>query len=217
MTLGLSLAAGPGLVDGTVPADSLRAVLDSVFSSRAYDWTIRPSPSGLLARLWHSLEQWLLHLRTSSPVAFNWFYFGLLVVLALILVHGGWVFYRTIQAARQPYQGGVIALSQEVRDERWYQREAEALARAGRFAEAMQSLFIAQILTMDRRNILRFHPAKTPREYAREARLESDDRREFLALVRSLYRYAFAGEPCGPEDYRGWRLGLMREWHASQA
>ena len=146
----------------------------------------------------------------------NWFYLGLVALLAVILVHGGWVFYRMLRASRAPAREPGAPASTVIRDQRWYEQRAEDLARAGRYAQAMQALFLAQVLTLDHRRILRFHPSKTPGEYAREARLPPPERQEFLGLVRVLYRYAFAGETCRPEDFQAWRLGLLREWHAAE-
>ena len=103
-----------------------------------------------------------------------------------------------------------------IRDARWYQRQAAELARAGRYPQAMQTLFLARVLRLDEQKIVRFHPSKTPGDYAREARLPAPERLAFSGLVGSLYRYAFAGDPCTPDDFRSWQQGLGREWHATE-
>lgn len=200
---------------GQASADSLRSVLDSVFANPRYEWVVRQSTRSWLGRVWDQLVAWLQHFRTENPVAFDWFYVGLLLILAAILLHGLWVFYRAVQASNQPAQGGVSVLAGEVRDERWYRRRAQQLAEQERYGEAMSALFLAVVLMLDRRDILHFHPSKTPAEYAREARLAPIDRQELLALVRQLYRCSFAGERCGRDEFQRWQLGLTREWHAA--
>ena len=200
---------------GPVATDSLRSVLDSVFANPRYQWVVHPRTRGWLAGIWERLVEWLQRFRSESPVAYTWFYIGLLLILAAILIHGLWVFYRAVQAAHQTPEGGVSVTAGEVRDERWYRRRAQQLAALERYGEAMSALFLAVVLMLDRRSILRFHPSKTPAEYAREARLAPTDRQELLALVRQLYRCSFAGEPCGAEEFHRWQMGLTREWHAT--
>ncbi|MEP7325105.1 MAG: DUF4129 domain-containing protein [Gemmatimonadota bacterium] len=199
-----------------VADDSLRSVLDSIFANPRYQWVVQQSTRSWLARIWERLVEWLMRFRSESPVAFNWFYIGLLVILAAILLHGLWVFYRAVQSAQQTPEGGVSVMAGEVRDERWYRRRAQQLATQERYGEAMSALFQALVLMLDRRSILHFHPSKTPAEYAREARLVPTDRHELLALVRQLYRCSFAGDRCSRDEFQAWQLGLTREWHAAQ-
>ncbi|MGE0352059.1 MAG: DUF4129 domain-containing protein [Gemmatimonadales bacterium] len=200
-----------------VPDDSLRAVLDSVFAGHAYDWAPRaPSAIGWMGDLWRRLVEWLEAFRTQSPTAFNWFYAGMILLLAAILVHGLVVLVRTMRAAHAP-MGGSATVAAAVHDEAWYRRLAADLARSGRFPEAMLASFQAEVLALDRQRIVSFHPAKTPREYAREARLPPADRSAFEGLVRALYRYAFAAEPCDAAAYADWLQGLRRGWHAGPA
>jgi hypothetical protein len=79
--------------------------------------------------------------------------------------------------------------------------------------DALQHVFLALALVLDGRGIVRFHPSKTPGEYASEARLPPTERTRLRTLVRELYAGAFGGAPVGAEDYRRWRAALM-EWHA---
>jgi hypothetical protein len=102
-----------------------------------------------------------------------------------------------------------------IRDERWFQRLADTLASQGRFAEAMQAAFAALMLRLDAKGLLRYHPAKTPREYASEARLTEDSLASLKQSVGELYAHAYAGRPSSPEQYQTWLRGLWRDWHAA--
>jgi hypothetical protein len=199
---------------GAVQAtDSLRAVLDSVFADPAYRWVERPHPLAFLLRWWQVLQEWLDGLHQRHPDLF-WLLFWLLIaVLVAVFVHGVWVMVRTLHAASAPGAGGGTA-GPEAHGAQWYRREAARLAGLGRHREAMQADFLALVLELDQRAVLRFHPSKTPREYTVEARLAEPARQAFADLVRALYGYAFAGTPCGPGELAAWRERARPEWYA---
>ena len=195
--------------------DSLRAVLDTVLSAPAYQWTETEPRLSWLARWWNTLVDWLQRFREANPTIADLLFWVLVSILVAIFVHGGWIMYRTVQgaAAADERAGRVDALG--IRDERWFQRLAEQLAGQGRFAEAMQAAFAGLMLRMDAQGILSYHPSKTPKEYAREARLREDDRAGLHRTVGELYAHAYAGLPCSANQYQAWRLGLERDWHGS--
>ena len=196
-----------------MPPDSLRAVLDSVFAGPAYRWVERPEPAAQLRGWLNELEQWLASLRDHNPLGFKAFIAALIIVLIAILVHAGWVLVRTVRPRSQdtgPIQSPVIR-----RDRDWYRREAERLAGEGRYPEAMQADFLALVLALDAAQQVRFHPAKTPREYTRESRLDPGLRAELSGLVGALYEYVFARRPCGLAEYREWQARVAREAHAA--
>lgn len=199
----------PGLSD-----DSLRTVVRAVFKASEYQWSdIRPRLS-FLARWWNALREWLGRLWETNPAAAEFLFWALIVLLLAIFLHGGWIMLRTIKNANAPDRGEGPVIASVIRDERWYQRRAEAMASEGRFADAMHAAFTALVLKLDARGIVRFHPSKTPQEYAREAKLAAESRRGLLDAVGMLYSCAYAGRPCGPEQYREWLIGLRQEWHA---
>ena len=197
---------GPGV-------DSLRAVLDSVFVARDYRWAERPNPFAFLARWWEALRDWLEGMRGAHPDLFQMLLWGLIFVLVAILVHGIWVMALTIRAASAP-PGALGGPVPEARGAAWYRLEAERLRRAGQYPEAMQADFLALVLELDKRRLLRFHPSKTPNEYAEEARMDAFSQEAFRGLVRTLYGYAFAREPCGEPEFLRWRLAAMTERYA---
>jgi hypothetical protein len=195
------------------PADSLRAALDSVFAQPAYRWIERPAPLQWLAHLWRRLGDWLAALEAGDPLLFRALAMGLVLVLALVFLHALWVILRTVRAAGAAEARGGPGAAVVRRDATWYVGEADRLAAAGRHVDALQHAFLALALVLDGRGVVRFHPSKTPGEYAREARLPPAERTRLRALVRELYAGAFGGAPVGAEDYRRWRDAL-REWHA---
>jgi hypothetical protein len=198
---------------GASDSARLRAVLDSVFARPDYNWQQPPDPFGPLRRAWAWLGQWLQTLRSEAPSLY-WIFMGVLMLLLLaILAHAAWVMYRTMRggAAVETEQRarGVV-----VRDAAWYAGEAERLAAAGRFAEAMQADFLRLILDLDERRLVRFHPSRTPNEYAREPALSERARGELAALVRRLYAYAYARIPCGLNELDEWRTLASAERYA---
>ncbi len=195
-----------------MPPDSLRAVLDSVFAGPAYRWVERPDPLSEVRRWFAVVTHWLQNLQEANPGAFRLLFAGMIVVLVAILVHAGWVLVRTIRP--RPAESGPLPLRPARRDAAWYRDEAERLAGAGRFAEAMQSDFIALILALDTAQVVRFHPARTPREYTRDPGLGPAQRADLADLVGILYRHVFAREPCGQAEYREWRERVMPERYA---
>ena len=197
-----------------VADDSLRAVIHAVLNRPEYGWDQPARHPSWLLQLFQNFAGWLDSLRTQSPALFSLFVWGLLAVLLLILVHGGWVMYRTVRGAsasgsREPAPSRVA-----VRDARWYQKQADRLAELGHYADAMQAAFIGLVLRLDARELLRYHPSKTPREYAREANLQTQEKSRLGESVRALYACVYAGAPCTAITYREWLVDLEREWHA---
>ncbi len=202
-------------VHDTAQADSLRAVLDSVFTAPEYRWVDRPDPLAFLVRWWRLLAEWLQRVQERHPEVFWVLFWGLVAVLALILVHAGWVMLQTIRAASAPPSADARAAALEVHGAAWYRREALRLAAQGLYPEAMQADFLALVLELDARRVLRFHPSKTPGEYTGEVQLAGEARESFRSLVRTLYGYAFARVPCGPDDFAEWRRHTSPEQYAA--
>ncbi len=197
----------------TPSADSLRAVLDTVFAHRDYRWQERRDPVSAFSRWMQGFQRWLTELHEAHPLVFRWLLIGLLVMVLAIVAHALWVFFRTVRSgAREgeaPVQGGG-----KRRDGEWYRREADRLAGQGRYAEAIQADFLALVLALDGVHLLKFHPSKTPAEYSMEAKLAGERREEFRELVRRLYGYAFARRPCGPIEFEDWRARAALERYA---
>ena len=195
------------------PADSLRAVLDSVFAAPEYRWVERPETYALLRRWLRIAQQWLLDVRETHPALFKLLLAGLVLLVIAIFLHAAWVFLQTVRAAGSAGPGA-LAPPAPRRDQAWYRGEADRLAGLGRYAEAMQYDFLALVLALDAASLVRFHPSKTPGEYSREARLSPEGRNQLRALVRDLYGYVFARRACGPREFEAWRVQAAPERYA---
>lgn len=195
-------------------ADSLRRVLDGVFAGRAYRWPqvaageppwwVRWLREALdwLAGLWHRLN-------TAAAGGFSFLPWILLVVVVAVAVHA---LFRMREASRAARDAGLgLERSPALRrDEAWFVREAEALARAGRHGEAMVAAFHGAMLALERRGLLAYRASQTPSELARRARLPAADERALGGLVRQLYQVAFGGAGVDAEGFSAWRNALRR-------
>lgn len=194
--------------------DSLRAVLDSVFAAPQYRWVLHPDPLASLRLRWAELKQWLQGLQDMHPVGYRLVLIAAVAILAAILIRIGWDFLRAMGSEKNGADKAPGPASQW-HDEAWYRREADRLASQGRFADAIQADFIALLLALDARRVLKFDASKTPGEYASETRLAPDASRAFRELVRNLYGYAFARWPCGPVEFAEWRARALVDRYAA--
>jgi hypothetical protein len=194
--------------------DSLRAVLDSVFAAPQYRWVRHPDAFASLRLWWAELKQWLQGLHDAHPAGYRMLLYAAVAILLAILMHAGWSFLRAI-GPESRRAGRAPGPDQPWQDEAWYRREADRLANQGRFADAIQADFIALLLALDGRRVLKFDASKTPAEYASETRLAPEASRAFRELVRNLYGYAFARWPCGPAEYADWRARASVDRYAT--
>lgn len=196
-------------------SDSLRATLDSVFADPAYRWIDRPHPLAFLRRWWDALIRSIDGLQSQHPELFFVLMSGLIVILAAILVHAIWIMTMTMRAARSPSEGARGPGPAMARGAAWYRAAADRLALDGRYAEAIQADFLALVLELDSRQVVRYHPSKTPNEYSYEAGLPAAARGPFRDLVGLLYGYAFARRPCGHGEFVAWRSQAAPERYAT--
>ena len=191
--------------------DSLRAILDSVFAAPAYHWVQRPDHVSWLRHAWLAIKDWYANLREAHPLGFQILMYTALAVTVAIVLHAAWRFFADVRPVDMATAADTPAFR---RDEAWYRREADRLAATGRYAEAMQADFVALVLALDAREALRFHPSKTPGEYARESTFAPEARARFRDLVTRLYAYAFARMPCGAGEFAAWRADTVAERYA---
>jgi hypothetical protein len=198
-----------------IPADSLRAVLDSVFRDPAYAWDSPSTELSWVAEHWLALLSWLSGLEGNHPTVYRIFIALLVALLVVILAHGAWILVRTVRGAAPPSRSDGPATEVQVRDAAWYWREADRLAAAQRYPEAAQVAFIALARDLDRRGLLQYQPSQTPAEVARSARLSDEGRGQLRSLVSRLYLAAFGGGQFGAAEWTGWREQAGQEWHAA--
>lgn len=182
-----------------VPADSVRATLDRVFTASEFAWRPLRNPFQFLLDLLARLQRWLGRLEDVHPVAYYALLVGLTIALVGILSHLGYLVWRALRPVELP-AGAAAAPRREVRDAAWYLHEAERLASEGRYTDALVHRFLALVQELGARRALTIHPSKTPAEYAREARLDEPGRRALSDLVGVLYRHVFGGAPCGSAE-----------------
>lgn len=198
---------------GMQEVDSLQRVLDSVFAAPVYHWVRRPDPLAIVRRFWEALKLWFFTMDQRFPGFTKVSAVILLTLVAAILVHVTWLVIRTMKAA--PVAAAEPG-REVLRGADWYQAEAERLAQRGDYIAAMQTHFLALVLKLDQRGVLRYQASKTPAEYLREVSLPQEEKRRFSALVSSLYGFAFAGWPCDAAKWRDWKLRAAPELYVAQ-
>lgn len=182
-----------------VAADSVRAVLREVFASSGYDWHTHRDPLRFLKDLFWNVVRWLSALHETHPVGYWALVGAMTVVLVALLVHLGYVLWQAFRP-REHRDGIRSAAPVAVRDAAWHLREARRLAANGQFREAVTHRFVALLLELDRRRVLRYDPSKTPAEYVDEAELDDQRRGALQILVTALYGHVFGGATCTAED-----------------
>jgi Domain of unknown function (DUF4129) len=182
--------------------DSLRAVLDSVFASPAYDWEGRTDLFAPVRRLALFLLDWLTQWGRAHPVALRLLFWTLLTLLGVLLARAALAVFRGFR--RGDRDSGPLSLP-TLKDAKWYRHEAARLSAAGHLLPAMQADFTALMLELDARNLVHYHPSKTPQEYVREVRVTESARTELGDLVWILYRHLFAHEPLNAAATAAWR------------
>lgn len=198
-----------------VASDSLRRVLDRVFEDAAFHWVERPNPLAFLERWWSWATSWLTQVRETQPQLFEVIVWVLVLALLAIVLHAALVVWRTVRGGVGAPDAGPVAAALPRRESRALWLAAERAATAGQFRGALGLAFDALVLEFDDRGVVRYHPAKTPAEYAREARLSGADTARLHRLVMALYRVDFAGEPCDGPTYVNWRDEARQQWHAA--
>jgi hypothetical protein len=102
----------------------------------------------------------------------------------------------------------VVALPHEQPAAVWW-RQADELARAGRFPEAARAAYLAVLSLLHRRGLVRCEPTRTNGEYVIQARLAPEAPDELHAPFEDLTaRFEvlwYGGAACGPDEYRGCR------------
>jgi hypothetical protein len=174
-----------------------------VFAESRYHWVERRHPLQWLADLWDRFQLWVGRLDDAHP-SISWALFWLaLVLLTILLVHIGYtlwtVYHATVRPADLPGRAGA---SIELLDARSHRVRAEALARDGRYEEALAHRFAALVCELGEAKAVTIHPSKTPAEYAREARLDATGQVTLGGLVGTLYLHLFGAVPIDERGYR---------------
>jgi hypothetical protein len=184
-------------------ADSVRRAVHEVFARPEFRWQVRRHPLQWLSDAWLRLRSWIAQLGDEHPAVLNVVIAVSVVILVVILVHFGYMAWQIYRATVHPPGAAAPAVGGlRLEDARAHLRHAEALAREGRYAEALAHRFLAVILDLERARAVKFHVSKTPAEYVSEAALDADGRATLAGLVARLYRHLFGAVPCDERTYR---------------
>jgi hypothetical protein len=182
-----------------VAADSIRTVLRQVFADPEYDWEFRRNPFQFFFDMLGSVAEWLARLEVTHPVAY-WILMGVMAgLLVAILLHFTYLVVRALRprvgdAAPKP----VSPIHR--RGAAWHLEEASRLAAEGRYQHAIAHRFAALLFVLDEHKVIRFHPSKTPAEYAAEIDLAEEGIAKYKTLVGALYQHLFGGVDCSDRD-----------------
>lgn len=182
-----------------IPADSVRRALAEVFARPSYRWIERRSIGAWLRDRWSDAREWLDSVEQTNPALFKLLIVALIVLLVVLVAHIAYTLWRVLRRAPPP--AVAVAGAAVLSDAGAHFREADALAAAGRWIEALGHQFLGLVLELDRRRALRFHPSKTPAEYVGEVRLDPPGRASLADVVSRLYRHVFGALPCDAEAY----------------
>ena len=174
-----------------------------MFSAGRYHWVERRHPLQWLGDAWDRFQTWVNRLSAAHP-GLSWVMItAACVLLVVLLTHIGYTLWKvysvTVRPADLPARG---ATGVPLLDARSHRTQAEALAREGRYTEALAHRFAALICDLDEAKAVTIHQSKTPAEYAREARLDSTGRGTMADLVSRLYSHLFGAAPIDEAGYR---------------
>ena len=179
-----------------LPGDSVAAALARVLARPEFAEKESPALLRLLSDLMAAFRQWLGSLLAGwlperwHP-AFTWIIVGVLCALA------AWALFALVQALigsparRHVPSAGIqkVALGRE--DAAEWEATARAAAAAGRFRDAATALYIAAVLRLEERGVVRYHPGKTPGDYRTELRSHAASRTPFDRFIRQFLPLAF--------------------------
>jgi hypothetical protein len=127
---------------------------------------------------------------------------ALAVVVLVLLAHLAYVLWSITRPTARTARSLDVPAATSLDTPEARRARAAALARTGRFTEALSQRFVAVVLELDRSRVLTFRESKTPAEYLGEARLDDAGRRSLGDLVTELYRHVFGAVPCDERAYR---------------
>ncbi len=194
--------------------ERLRSIADSILSADVYRWQDVSDPWAPVKRVWGLAVSSIERLREQNPAAYRILFWSLVVVLLVIVAHTIWVAMQTMYGGAARTLDGVTPARTTVRDAMWYRREADRLAAAGKYAEAIQLDFVRLMLDFDARKLTAFHPSKTPGEYVREARIQPAQRGALRGLVNVMYAHVYAGVRADAQSWALWRERASTEHYA---
>lgn len=161
--------ARPEFAERTPPA-LLQWIQDTWAVIRSWLWSLLP----------RALDAW--------PPFLSWLIVGLFAAAAV------WAALRLIGPPRTRRLAMPTARREagaEARDATWWEAAAREAATHGRFRDAARALYVAAVLRLEERGLVRFVAGKTPGDYRREVRSDDAVRSAFDGFVRQFLPVAF--------------------------
>jgi hypothetical protein len=167
--------------------------------------------------------RWISSFMPEAPYAriFLWTVIAILLVLVLRVAfdrvrHGEWRLPR-LRRSRSAADAGAADSAEEdwtpaAEPARQWLNEADRLAAAGQYAEAVHHLLLRSVEDISQRRPRLLRPALTSRDLARADAIPSAPRRLFADLAAVVERSLFGGAPVGAEEW-----GRCREAYADFA
>lgn len=171
------------------------------------------------------LVSWVHSLLPDAPYARIIFWSTLAVLVAALLWlivqrlrHGQWRLRRPLASALSPDEEEAAWAPDAVQTRHWLE-EADALAAAGRYAEAIHHLLIRSVEDIAKRRPHLVQPAVTSRELATANALPTAARAIFASIAALVERSLFGGRPVNADDWTDARrsyadFALGKAWAA---
>jgi hypothetical protein len=176
--------------------------LERIFARPEFTERSAPPLLRFLGDVWAAVREWLLSL--VPPVLLErWHPLFTVLVASVFAVGAVWILVRVLEtrsaALREavPRRGRSDAAAATAFTIEDWEATARAAADAGRFRDAATALYMAAVLRLDQRGVLRFHSAKTPGDYRREVRTDPAVRTAFDSFIRQYLPVVFA--PATPD------------------
>jgi hypothetical protein len=158
----------------------------------------RPS---LTTRILRATGRWFRHLLDHLLSVTPGRGLGVVVILVVLIVVAI-VLRRYLGPVRTSAAPEVPDLTDAARTPAQLRRDADELAAAGRFAEAVRDRLRALVRTLEDQGVLDYRPGRTADEVAREAGPAVGSRADQLrTCTRDFDEIWYGGRPASPDDY----------------
>lgn len=190
------LAAAP-IAPPPVTRDGARDAAHQELSKLIY---AKERPS-LTTRILRAIGRWFRHLLDQLLSVTPGRGLGVVVIL-VVLVVVAIVLRRYLGPVRASAAPAVPHLTDAARTPAQLRRDADELAAAGRYADAVRDRLRALVRTLEDQGVLDYRPGRTADEVAREAGPAIGARAEQLrACTRDFDEIWYGGRPAGSDDY----------------
>lgn len=195
------------MVPSLMPTESdprIREVLDSVFRGPEYLWDRPNDPFVILRGWWGRFIEWLTAMEAANPELFRVLYYVVVGGVLALLIFAVWKIVRGFARAGPKRMAGLPMVEEARHQADWHRRQAEQLAFQGDYCGAMRHAFQALLQDLAERKLVVLHPSKTPRDYLRESRLNTEGKHRLQSAVNGLYTVLFGRLPLDYQGYSKW-------------